>query len=339
MSDALFSTGGRVVRSYLLGVCVMACALGFNLFSIQDASAVSQRTVSKVEITSSYQDDEEYYKKGDEIEVTVTFSGSIHVGSFNSHTPHARTQAYIDLKIGEKTRRASNDGTPNAYAEGNKTMKFTYRVKEGDYDSDGIEVVANSLNDGDREIYGIGSCSERGCSFGTVNLNHAAQGPFSSHKVRADGALELALYPSQVSDSDSNTISGRLQMFDAEEGDDGEWRWVCDDNFGEDEAKVACNQMGYKTDDAAVWAMPEGWLTVQSTGLAAFAEAVVIAYLTASSAVLDEVDCPVQQSCQDPYLMRDCTRTYQSTLLQCDHDGRGVSDCTVSEAVGVTCKE
>ncbi len=327
-------------RRIMLAVRITACAFALSLFGVAEASDVPRRTVTNVEVTSGYSAGEQFYQDGDQIEVTVTFSGGIWV---HGYTSLGRTQPYIELKIGSKTVRAYNDGTPSDYTDTNRTMVFRYEVPEGLYDLDGIDIIGNSLNDGERNITSIGSCTSRGCSLGGgANLSHSAQGPLSSHKVLADGALRFASLPSTVSDSES--ISGRLEIFDETNSTNNEyiWSWICDDNFGEDEAKVACNQMGYEVDNADVWVPPDGWAdttTPTYTGLAALAELIYLGILLQMPALLDEVDCPYQESCPYTITRIGCERSYQATLLDCNHDGRKQSDCALSEAVGVTCQK
>ena len=142
------------------------------------------------------------------------------------------------------------------------------------------------------------------------------------HEHVPDGGLRFATRPSSVSSSES--VSGRLEIFDdSDEDGDGEWKWICNDGFGEEEAKVACNQLGESTDETTVWALPDNWLQVQSTGLRALAELFYIAGLMAIPALLDDVVCDGDEA----------------ELLDCEHSGRGESDCGISQSVGVTCKE
>ena len=121
-----------------------------------------------------------------------------------------------------------------------------------------------------------------------------------------------------------NDYTGRLEIYDANYGpySSGEWRWICDDNFGEQEAKVACKELGLPTDGAAVWEMPDGWLSTEGlSGSIAFLVAIKITNISSVSAILDDVDCDGDES----------------KLIDCTHAGLGVSDCEISEAVGVAC--
>ena len=133
-----------------------------------------------------------------------------------------------------------------------------------------------------------------------------------------NNSLRLAEYPET---SDENT--GRLEILDATAGDDGQWKWVCDDGFGEEEAKVACGQMDLPTSGAGVWELPSDWLNPQGSGFGVLLEMLVVAALSEIPALLDDVDC----------------KGDESKLINCTHAGRGVSDCELSEAVGVTCQE
>ena len=127
--------------------------------------------------------------------------------------------------------------------------------------------------------------------------------------------LRLAGYPERP-----NNYTGRLEIFDGTAGDDGQWKWICDDGFGVEETQVACRELGLPTDGAEVWEMPDDWLDMGS-GLAALVRALIIADLSQTPALLDDLDCDGDET----------------RLIDCDHAGRGTSDCSISEAVGVTC--
>lgn len=123
-----------------------------------------------------------------------------------------------------------------------------------------------------------------------------------------------------------NDYTTRLIMFDADYGESGEWRWICDDNFGEEETRVACRQLGLPTGGAGVWEMPACRLTVPYCLTALcdprdYQKEVFIMNLSSIPAFLDDVDCDGDEF----------------KLTDCDHARLGVNDCVVSEAVGVTC--
>ena len=124
-----------------------------------------------------------------------------------------------------------------------------------------------------------------------------------------DGDLRFAEIP------DYGSTSGRLEIFDDEDGDGtGTWKWVCDDNFGEEEARVACTQLGFSGRE--VREIPSGdWLESDDLSLQQ------IASLMNTAALLDDVDCGGTES----------------RLIDCSHAGRGVNDCAVQESVGITC--
>ena len=120
-----------------------------------------------------------------------------------------------------------------------------------------------------------------------------------------------------------------LEMFDDENGDGvGQWKWICDDGFGDDEARVACQQLG--AIGGIAWNIPACYFEFHESGTAgcpAFPElygnehALHLMRLVQTPCALDEVDC-------------DGT---ESRLTDCDHAGRGVHDCSVREAIGVLC--
>ena len=87
-------------------------------------------TVSKVEITSTPTNNG-FYKTGDTIKATVTFSEKITV----TGTPQ------LTLTIGSNDRKADyKSGT------GNTALVFAYTVVAGDEDTDGISIASNSLS-------------------------------------------------------------------------------------------------------------------------------------------------------------------------------------------------
>ncbi len=123
------------------------------------------------------------------------------------------------------------------------------------------------------------------------------EGPIYTNKP--DGSLRLLptinLNTGQVSGSNE----GLLQIFDEPSK---RWKGVCDDSWDDQDAGVACRQLGY------------------SSGGTADREIIWLGYPPLLY-LLDEVGC-------------DGT---ENTLLECDHAGRGVHDCTAWEYAGVTC--
>ena len=137
---------------------------GANIGNVEGSEtfAVDTRTpaVSKLEISSDPESDR-IYAPGDEIQVTVTFSEPVDV----ERTPR------LTLKVGDRSR-------PAGYREGTGTTElvFVYEVIEGDEDSDGVGVEADSLTGG----------TIRDAADNDAVLGHDGLAADSGHKV--DGA-------------------------------------------------------------------------------------------------------------------------------------------------------
>ena len=122
-------------------------------------------------------------------------------------------------------------------------------------------------------------------------------GPIYTDKP--DGSLRLITTTDVSTGQQSGSNQGLLQIFDDKSK---RWKGVCDDNWDDMDAEVACKQLGYSSGGTA----NEGIIWIGYPSLLF---------------LLDEVGC-------------DGT---EDTLLECDHAGRGVHDCTSWEYAGVTC--
>jgi len=115
-----------------------------------------------------------------------------------------------------------------------------------------------------------------------------------------DGSLRLIsiinIDTSEESDPDSE---GLVQIFDNQAK---RWKGVCDDLWDDDDATVACGQLGL-------------------SGGAAVTDIIWVGYPSLLF-LLDDVEC-------------DGT---EETLLECSHAGRGVHNCSSWEYAGVTCE-
>ena len=96
-------------------------------------------TVSSLAITSDPGEDDTY-DTGDKIEVTVTFSENVtipdvgHAGSTRTHRP------YLELDIGGEAKTADYQNHRGP------AVVFSYNVRAGDSDEDGISIGANKLH-------------------------------------------------------------------------------------------------------------------------------------------------------------------------------------------------
>ena len=115
-----------------------------------------------------------------------------------------------------------------------------------------------------------------------------------------DGSLRLIpitnIDTGEESDADSE---GLIQIFDNQAK---RWKGICDDLWDDDDATVACGQLGL-------------------SGGAAVTDILWVGYPSLLF-LLDDVEC-------------DGT---EETLLECSHAGRGVHNCSSWEYAGVTCE-
>lgn len=113
-----------------------------------------------------------------------------------------------------------------------------------------------------------------------------------------DGSLRLISTTDTSTGETSDSSSGMLEIFDNETK---QWKGICDDGWGAEEAEVACRQLG----------LPGG--TAETS--------IIRIGLPPLLFLLDDVDC----------------YGTETMLFECGHAGFGVSDCTSWEYAGVTC--
>ena len=109
--------------------------------------------------------DGEAYGTGEEIGVQVDFTGPI----------EASRAVQLELDVGGHRRPAVLDGTSTS------TLRFTYQVRSGDRDADGIGIPADAL-----QLNG-GSVRSPGGAIVDVGLSDHAIGNAAEHKVRGGG--------------------------------------------------------------------------------------------------------------------------------------------------------
>ena len=115
--------------------------------------------VSKIEITSNPGSDRTYIP-GDEIQATVTFSETVEV----TGTPQ------LTLELGGGTRTAAYEG-----GSGTAALVFAYEVAEGESDTDGVGVEADSVSPNGGAIQDIAG--------NPAVLDHQAVAADANHKV------------------------------------------------------------------------------------------------------------------------------------------------------------
>ena len=184
---------------------------------------------------------------------------------------------------GKPFELTNDDGTP---ADGNS---FTYQWIRVDIDSwieteiSGASKRTYTLQDADEEEYvkvRVGFVDDAGNSE-EVESFHA--GPIVPPDP-ADGELRL-----------SGVL---LEIYDNNEG---QWKVICDDNWDDNDARVACQQLNLTGGEAKA----------------------VIDLNTSRRYLLDEVNCVGTE--------------YH--IFSCGHRGRGVHNCAYGEAAGVRCQQ
>ena len=95
----------------------------------------------------------------------------------------------------------------------------------------------------------------------------------------------------------TSTNGGRLEVYI-----NGHWGTVCDDYWDNDDARVACRQLGY-------------------TGVVTTLTSSFRSYSSSQRIWLDDVRCTGRES----------------RLIDCSHNGYGIEDCSHSEDVGIYC--
>ena len=159
---------------------------GANIGNVEGSEtfAVDTRTptVSTVEIASDPETNRTY-AAGDEIQVAVTFSETVEIEG----TP------WLRLELGGTVRTATYRG-----GSGTAKLVFAYEVADGDSDTDGVSIEADSLSLN-------GGTITDGADNDAV-LNHEAVAPQAGHKV--DGVKpELATNDGAVADGATLTLT------------------------------------------------------------------------------------------------------------------------------------
>ncbi|XP_071499346.1 scavenger receptor cysteine-rich domain-containing protein DMBT1-like [Diadema antillarum] len=127
-------------------------------------------------------------------------------------------------------------------------------------------------------------CSHR--AWGSINCDHTEDVGVRCSVTDNEGNLRLV--------DGFSSEEGRVEIYH-----DDEWGTVCDDQWGYDEAKVVCSQLGFPGVDDSDVSFGSGTGTIH----------------------LDDVSC----------------LGYESRLADCTHRGWGSNNCQHSEDVGVRC--
>eukprot|EP00057_Strongylocentrotus_purpuratus_P030235 XP_781085.3 PREDICTED: scavenger receptor cysteine-rich type 1 protein M130 [Strongylocentrotus purpuratus] len=143
--------------------------------------------------------------------------------------------------------------------------------------------------------------AEVNCNGWESTLDSCAHNSYGVHSCShsMDVGLTCGEYvePGELRLENGDDRSGRLEIFY-----NGQWGTVCNDNFGEDEARVACQQLNLDSS------------SIEQFGSSKYGEGTGMIWL-------DEVNC----------------NGIESTLDSCAHDPYGYHDCSHSEDVGISC--
>lgn len=119
--------------------------------------------------------------------------------------------------------------------------------------------------------------------------------------------------------------SGRLEFVRDPDADSSDkWR-ICNTGFGEEEAEVACRQLGLPADGAEVLDLNNtGWLDITRSGFNAWLDVFEIIDINTTDVLLDGLECEGSEE----------------KLVECGHLGIGVvsgGSCPIENTVGVSC--
>ncbi|XP_033114135.1 scavenger receptor cysteine-rich domain superfamily protein-like [Anneissia japonica] len=131
------------------------------------------------------------------------------------------------------------------------------------------------------------------CSHSTIGVHDCTHSEDVALECSSDLSTELSI---RLADGPSSS-QGRLEVYYG-----GEWGTVCDDGWGDAEARVACHQLGY--------GYPVRTL-ISSIYQGAYDQSIF----------LDDVDCI----------------GWESSLSSCSHSTIGVEDCSHTEDVAIEC--
>ncbi|MCY3559388.1 MAG: leucine-rich repeat protein [Chloroflexi bacterium] len=162
LADSLTLNGGSITSSSSGAAAALSHAgLGHDANHRVNWQAVSP-TVTGVAITSDSGEDEAY-RKGDAIVVTLSFSEAVAVSGAPS----------LELKMdpGYGVKRAAYSG-----GSGTTALTFSYTVVEPNFSTQGVAVLANSLKFNGGAIRSVGSQTD-------VNRSHSGLGHDANHLV------------------------------------------------------------------------------------------------------------------------------------------------------------
>ena len=125
------------------------------------------------------------------------------------------------------------------------------------------------------------------CTYVTTCSTHTSLSGLQQGSLRLVGS----------SRSSSYLYAGRLEIYVS-----GEWGTICDDGWGNNEANVACKQMGFVGASSSDWTPRNDGSTNQTIWL-------------------DDVICTGSEP----------------QLINCNHRGLGVEDCQHTGDVGIRC--
>ena len=158
---------------------------------------IKAATISAGTPSGRYADGAEFLKQGDSITVTLTFREASKVADGTA----ANQQPYIELTVGDETRRATpvTDRTTEQSLS-RHTMDFRYQVQADDYAPNGVSVKTNGLQNCAVIASDFGLGFDKYMDNGCVLPTHPANTTLVHGQRRADDTAELTL------DADGNGL-------------------------------------------------------------------------------------------------------------------------------------
>jgi hypothetical protein len=193
----------------------VAALLLIMLFSGNHAIAGTSTYITKVEITSATGALHDYLNAGDTVTATVTFNNIVDVPAPSPFINDKDKTPYLLLNIGNVNRRKQAIAYYRS-GSGTRSLNFTYAIKSGDNDAEGIRIDMNSLIDqngvmkehSNRPVLSGRPLSDR-------SLRHRQVAANTHFKVDTIPPTLLSTYPA----NNANSVVGSVTLYFSENVD------------------------------------------------------------------------------------------------------------------------